>query len=136
MRIARAGQKKPVSFLMEKKTESRPLGRSRRSADKDWIKVNAGQSGFYRVNYPPEEWDRLRRAVEAGELGTEDRSGLQNDAHALMRAGYLPATTLLDLTAAYRGEDDATGWRLIAAHVSPTGRDIASAGRPDDASHR
>ena len=114
VRIARAGQKKPVSFLMEKKTESRPLGRSRRSADKDWIKVNAGQSGFYRVNYPPEEWDRLRRAVEAGELGTEDRSGLQNDAHALMRAGYLPATTLLDLTAAYRGEDDATGWRLIA----------------------
>ena len=114
VRIARAGQKTPVSFLMEKKTESRPLGRSRRSADKDWIKVNAGQSGFYRVNYPPEEWDRLRRAVEAGELGTEDRSGLQNDAHALMRAGYLPATTLLDLTAAYRGEDDATGWRLIA----------------------
>src|SRR5881396_4150605 len=44
VRIARAGQKKPVSFLMEKKTESRPLGRSRRSADKDWIKVNAGQS--------------------------------------------------------------------------------------------
>src|SRR5216110_2096176 len=114
VRIARAGQKKPVSFLMEKKTESRPLGRSRRSADKDWIKVNAGQSGFYRVNYPPEEWDRLRRAVEAGELGTEDRSGLQNDAHALMRAGYLPATTLLDLTAAYRGEDDATAWTLIS----------------------
>jgi len=114
VRIARAGQKKPVSFLMEKKTETRPLGRSRRSSEKDWIKVNAGQSGFYRVNYPSEEWDRLRRAVEAGELGTEDRSGLQNDAHALMRAGYLPATTLLDLTAAYRGEDDATAWRLIA----------------------
>ena len=114
VRIARAGQKKPVSFLMEKKTETRPLGRSRRSSEKDWIKVNAGQSGFYRVNYPSEEWGRLRRAVEAGELGTEDRSGLQNDAHALMRAGYLPATTLLDLTAAYRGEDDATAWRLIA----------------------
>ena len=114
VRIARAGQKTPVSFLMEKKTETRPLGRSRRSSEKDWIKVNAGQSGFYRVNYPSEEWDRLRRAVEAGELGTEDRSGLQNDAHALMRAGYLPATTLLDLTAAYRGEDDATAWRLIA----------------------
>src|SRR5205823_12544636 len=97
---------------MEKKTETRPLGRSRRSSEKDWIKVNAGQSGFYRVNYPSEEWDRLRRAVEAGELGTEDRSGLQNDAHALMRAGYLPATTLLHLTAAYRGQDDPTAWQL------------------------
>jgi puromycin-sensitive aminopeptidase len=76
--------------------------------------VNAGQSGFYRVNYPPEEWERLQRAVEAGELGPEDRIGLQNDAHALTRAGYLPATRLLELTSAYRNEDDASGWRIIA----------------------
>ena len=114
VRISRAGSRKPTSFLMEKKTESRSMGRSRRSPDLDWIKVNAGQSGFYRVNYPAEEWERLQRAVESGELGAEDRIGLQNDAYDLMRAGYLPATKLLDFTLAYRGEDDATGWRMIA----------------------
>ena len=113
IRIGRAGQRKPISLLLEKKSESHPLGRSRRPLARDWIKVNAGQSGFYRVNYPREEWDRLREAVAAGELEAEDRIGLQNDAHALMRAGYLPATTLLDLTSAYREEDDATAWRSI-----------------------
>ena len=114
VRISRAGSKKITSFLMGKKAESHSLGRSRKAPDSDWIKVNAGQSGFYRVNYPAEEWERLRKAVVSGELGPEDRIGLQNDAYDLMRAGYLPATTLLDLTSAYRGEDDATGWRMIA----------------------
>lgn len=113
VQIARAGEKKATNFLMEKATASQSLGRSRRSADRDWIKVNAGQSGFYRVNYTPEEWDRLRRALTAGELDAPDRIGLQNDAYALMRAGYLPATTFLDLTSAYGDEDDVTAWRII-----------------------
>ncbi|TLZ46340.1 MAG: M1 family metallopeptidase, partial [Methanobacteriota archaeon] len=69
VRISRAGQRKPISLLLEKKSESHPLPRSRRPLTKDWIKVNAGQTGFYRVNYPPEEWDRLRQAVAAGEMG-------------------------------------------------------------------
>lgn len=112
--IARSGQQKPTSFLMEQGTATRSLGHSRRSPDEDWIKVNAGQSGFYRVNYPTDEWARLRRAVAAGELETRDRIGLQNDAYALTRAGYLPATTFLELTSAYRDEDDATALRLIA----------------------
>jgi len=114
VRIARAGSRKTTNFLMEKKAETHSLGRSRRTQESDWIKVNAGQSGFYRVNYRADEWDRLQKAVVAGELGPEDRIGLQNDAYDLMRAGYLPATTVLDLTSAYRGEDDATAWRMIA----------------------
>ena len=111
--MARAGQRKPTSFLMEKPKASQSLGRSRRRPDDDWIKVNAGQSGFYRVNYPAEEWARLRRAVAAKELDTSDRIGLQNDAYDLTRAGYLPATTFLELTSEYRDEDDVTAWRMI-----------------------
>jgi len=114
VQIARGGVPEPTSFLMETRTATRYLGRARGTARNDWIKVNAGQSGFYRVNYPREEWARLRGAVVAGELGARDRLGLQNDAYALMRAGYLSATTFLELTSAYAGEDDATVWRAIA----------------------
>jgi puromycin-sensitive aminopeptidase len=114
VRVARAGQPKATSLLLEKAAASISLGRARRPADADWIKVNAGQSGFYRVNYPPAEWDRLRRAVAARELDAPDRIGLQNDAYALTRAGYLPATTFLELTSASRDEDDATAWQVIA----------------------
>ncbi len=112
--IVRAGSPKPTKFLMERKKETQSLGRARLPEARDWIKVNAGQSGFCRVNYAPEEWDRLRRAVEAGELEPRDRLGLQNDAYALTRAGYLPATSFLELTAAYAGEGDATVLRTIA----------------------
>ncbi|MGI0148564.1 MAG: ERAP1-like C-terminal domain-containing protein, partial [Thermoplasmata archaeon] len=112
--IARGGESGVTQFLLEKRQESRSLGRGRRPAAKDWIKVNAGQSGFCRVNYEPEEWDRLRRAVAAGELGPRDRLGLQNDAYALTRAGYLPASTFLELTSSYEGEDDATVLRIVA----------------------
>ena len=112
--VARAGSKKPTSFLLESRTATRSLDRGSRPPARDWIKVNAGQTGFYRVNYPSEEWERLRAAVVAGELGPRDRLGLQNDAYALMRAGHLPATTFLDVTSAYAGEDDAIVWRTIS----------------------
>src|SRR3989454_3924259 len=113
VQVARAGQRKPRRFLMEKGNASLSLGRSRRQPDDDWIKVNAGQSGFFRVNYPADEWVRLRRAVAAKQLDTTDRIGLQNDAYDLTRAGYLPATTFLELTSEYREEDDVTAWRMI-----------------------
>jgi len=112
--VARAGSREVTRFLMKRRRETRAVGKRRRPESQDWIKVNAGQSGFCRVNYAPEEWDRLRNAVSAGELGARDRLGLQNDAYALTRAGYLPATTFLELTASYEGEDDATVWRTIA----------------------
>jgi len=113
VRVGRAGQRKPTTFLMQTARAGQSLGRSRRRPDDDWIKVNAGQSGFFRVNYPAEEWARLRRAVSAKELDTSDRIGLQNDAYDLTRAGYLPATTFLELTSEYRDEDDVTAWRMI-----------------------
>jgi len=31
----------------------------------DWVKVNADQLGFYRVNYPPPLWARLAAAAES-----------------------------------------------------------------------
>src|SRR6266702_3411970 len=114
VRIARAGAPETGRFLMEKRTETRPVPKGTRPSPRDWIKVNAGQSGFYRVNYPPDEWDRLRRAVAAGELEARDRLGLQNDAYALTVAGYLPATSFLELTSAYKDEDDTTVWQGIS----------------------
>src|SRR5437879_3575556 len=100
------------SFSGRRRSAAAPLGPVRRTPDRDWIKVNAGQSGFYRVNYSQDEWGRLRRAVASRELDTPDRIGLQNDAYAMTRAGYLPATTFLEFTSAYREEDDAPAWRL------------------------
>jgi puromycin-sensitive aminopeptidase len=79
-----------------------------------WIKLNPGQSGFYRVAYPDEMWMSLAKAVEAGALPVVDRLGLLDDAFALARAGYLKSSTALAVLMAYRHEKDFSVWRTIA----------------------
>ena len=105
-----------------------------------WVKVNPDQTGFYRGNYSAELWDRLAVAVEAGELpSATDRLGLQNDAFALARAGYLDPGRPLALVPAYRNETDYTVWAdlsenlraydtLLAGPRAVTGRSAPSPG--------
>ncbi len=68
-----------------------------------WVKLNAGQYGFYRVNYTQPMWASLAAAAAASEsgagtvLGSEDLAGLLDDAYQLSRAGQLSITVYLDL---------------------------------------
>ena len=118
--VSHAGRKKPLTKLMETAEASvrlRPkAGASGKPID-GWVKVNAGQTGFLRVNYTQEEWARLRKAVAARQLPSTDRLGLQNDAYALARAGMAPATTFLELAEAYKAEDDATVWGDLSSNL-------------------
>ena len=75
------------------------------SAD-EWIKINPGQSGFYRVNYPQDELERLKAPIRSLTLPAQDRLGLQSDAYALAKSGRISATTFLDLAEAYSNETD------------------------------
>lgn len=43
---------------------------------KDWVKLNVGQTGFYRVKYDLELASRLRSAISAGSLEATDRFGM------------------------------------------------------------
>ncbi|MFQ6012401.1 MAG: M1 family metallopeptidase [Thermoplasmata archaeon] len=105
-----------ASFLAEERTVDHAFP-ARTTEGPDWFKVNAGQTGFYRVNYPPEEWERIFAAIRDRELPARDRLGVQSDAYALMRAGYVPATRYLSLTQAYAGETDASIWRELSANL-------------------
>ena len=115
--IARAGDAREVSVLMAEQGAEVTLGGESPPDTNDWVKVNTGQTGFYRVNYPAEEWARLRDAVEGLQLPATDRLGLQNDAYALMRAGFAPATLFLSLAEAYKGEDNSTVWSDLSANL-------------------
>ncbi len=116
-----AGGKVTSRFLLDALEAGRALG----TKAAEWVKVNAGQTGFYRVHYDEEEWERLRQAVAAGALPATDRLGLQSDAYALARAGYAPATLFLEVTEAYEGETDATVWREISSNLRAFERVIA-----------
>ncbi len=110
------GSGEPVSVLMEAKVEALDLP-APVEADDDWIKVNAGQTGFFRVSYEPDEWGRMRSAVASRQVPATDRLSLQNDAYALMRAGHAPATVFLSLADAYDGETDATVIADLASNL-------------------
>lgn len=80
----------------------------------DWVVVNEGGHGFYRVRYAPE---LLRRLVDAPfeVLTPVERFNLINDAWALTLAGLTPAAQYLDLTAGFREEADRNVWTALLA---------------------
>ena len=87
------------------------------STPQQWFKVNPSQTGFFRVNYSAEDWERLVPAIESLALPATDRLGIQNDAYALSRAGLLPVTQFLSLARAYRSEVDASVWSDLASNL-------------------
>ena len=82
-----------------------------------WVKLNPLQTGFFRVNYSTEDWQRLVPAIESLELHATDRLGIQNDAYALSRAGLLPVTQFLSLAQAFKNEGDASVWSDLASNL-------------------
>ena len=63
--IRQAGDEAKSTALMEDETLQAALAAADATG---WVKVNAGQTGFYRVNYDADQWRRLGDAVAA--IGT------------------------------------------------------------------
>ena len=117
IKVRRAGSEEVDSFLMQAREVTRSLGPGTSAIRDEWIKVNTGQAGFYRVNYPPDGWIQLRSAVESLALPPTDRLGLESDAYALMRAGFISAELFLEIVEVYGGETDATVWGNLSADL-------------------
>lgn len=79
-----------------------------RGLDTGYYKLNNGQNGFYRVNYPAE---RLAKLGEVrGQLSVSDRVGLIADAAAMAISGMGTTTGLLSFLAGLKGEDSYLVW--------------------------
>ena len=97
-----------------------------------WVKVNPEQTGFYRVNYTGEGWAGLRTAIERATVSAIDRLGLQDDAFALSRAGYMPVSELLDLARAYVNETEYAVWSDLSANMASLDNLLADQPYHDD----
>ncbi len=80
-------------------------GCARARQEGEWVKLNAGQLGAFRVAYAPELWARLAAAAAAPArpggapaLAPADLAGLLDDAWALAEAGAAPIAAFLNLT--------------------------------------
>ena len=91
------------SILLDKKTMKVP-------AQEGWLKLNAGESGVFRVAYAPEMLGRLCEQVGNGTLSPLDRFGVIRDLFALAEAGKHSCTVPLDMLSFYAGETEYVVW--------------------------
>ncbi|MDB6020544.1 MAG: pepN, partial [Pedosphaera sp.] len=75
------------------------------------LKANAGDMGYYRVQYAPPVFEKLRLAVHG--LPVADRLNLLNDSWAMVEAGRDAATNYLALAESLRDEKTAALWDEI-----------------------
>ncbi len=87
----------------------------------DWVVVNAGASGFYRVHYPAADFrDLVRKASEI--LTPAERFALVDDTWASVLAAQVPSGDFLDLARGLCFEIDLGVWRGLAGGLGTLSR--------------
>lgn len=82
------------------------------------VKINSGESGFYRVDYPSQMLKQLQPMIKNKSLPAIDRLGIIRDAFALAEAQELPTARALELSLAYENETDYTVWTEISSGIN------------------
>ncbi|KAL5559481.1 hypothetical protein UlMin_035692 [Ulmus minor] len=101
------------NFLLQTKSDTLDINellgqKNSQSTFSNWIKLNADQTGFYRVKYDAELAARLKTAIEKKQLSATDRFGILDDSFALCIAQQQSLNSLLTLMTAYKEELDYT----------------------------
>ncbi len=78
----------------------------------DWVVVNAGGHGFYRVRYAPDLLGQLTADVYT-QLSPIERFNLLNDTWATAQAGLTPLPPYLALLPVFREESDHNVWTAM-----------------------
>ncbi len=79
----------------------------------DWVVVNAGGHGYYRVAYSETLAKAIRAAIE--DLDDLERYILVDDAWAFVESGQTTAAAFLELASAYRHETEFAVWQALVA---------------------
>lgn len=94
----------------------------------EWVLVNEGGHGFYRVRYAPDLLHALLHRLD--DLAPIERFNLVGDAWAAAVAGLMPVAEYLELATRFHGERDRNVWTLILSSLHALNRIAADADRP------
>ena len=97
-------------------------------APADWVVVNAGGHGFYRVRYAPVLLKKLVGVL--GRLAPIERFNLVSDCFALTQSGAMAAVDYLDFTGRSTDETDRNVWTALLGSFAFVNRVIAPEQRP------
>ena len=79
----------------------------------EWVVVNDGAWGFYRVRYSPELWQRLASADVRRVLAPLERFGVLTDTWAAAVAGLAQVRQWVSVARALSGDEDADVWSAL-----------------------
>ncbi|XP_038047211.1 puromycin-sensitive aminopeptidase-like [Patiria miniata] len=82
-----------------------------------WVKLNPGTVGFYRVHYSSEMLDALLPGIRDGSMPPRDRLGLESDLFALAKAGQANTVDVLKVIEAFSNETNYTVWTELATNL-------------------
>jgi len=85
-----------------------------------WIKLNQGQFGYFRVNYPDYMWKNLR-SVALTEFSAKERCGLIDDAFSLAYANYMDYNVAMEYSQVMRNETEYVPWDCSDGHFLKIG---------------
>ena len=100
------------TLLLKEKEQDLSLGK-----DFQYVVVNAGGSGFYRVVYAPELLSKLTAHAQEN-LSVIERFNLINDTWSSVRAGLVSATAYLELVKVFNNETDPNVWAIILGSLA------------------
>ncbi len=92
--------------------------------DPDFVVVNAGGHGFYRVDYRGELFDALVGSLDR--LDDLERFCLVNDAWAFVESGQKAAADWITLASSYRDEPEQAIWNTLIAGMAAIRHHIVS----------
>ncbi|XP_061626215.1 puromycin-sensitive aminopeptidase [Phyllopteryx taeniolatus] len=82
-----------------------------------WIKINPGTVGFYRIQYSSHMLKSLLPGIRDLSLQPVDRLSLQNDLFSLSRAGMISTVEVLRLMEAFVNEPNYTVWSDLSCNL-------------------
>ncbi|VDK73005.1 unnamed protein product [Onchocerca ochengi] len=84
----------------------------------DWIKLNVGTTGFYRVLYSHDMLQALLPDFATKKIPVLDRFGIANDMFALVESGRESAKQFLSLLESSSNENEYTVWSSLDSGIS------------------
>uniref|UniRef100_A0A914CYE7 Puromycin-sensitive aminopeptidase n=1 Tax=Acrobeloides nanus TaxID=290746 RepID=A0A914CYE7_9BILA len=86
----------------------------------EWVKLNSGTTGFYRVHYSQDMFQGILQAIENKELKMLDRFGVAEELFALVECGKVQADEFLTLveTCVKAQESDYVVWSALENGLS------------------
>lgn len=84
------------------------------------LKLNQGQSGFYRTTYNPSHLKRLGERIKKGHLEPLDRLGILSDVFEAAKAGKADTVDAFHFLEVFADEDNNAVWDVIAGAITST----------------